>query len=337
MVNKPPTLKDVAERAGVSSMAVSAVVNNTHSTVRLSESTRQRIFRAMSELQYRPDMTARSLRLQRTDTIGFYNGHGYIDMSDRYAPTMFMGLQSAVASFHNHLLLYNGFHLQPEGAIVRKLLGNKADGVVIWPAPADESVIRKVGETQKPVIQLVDAYPGVASVVTDDYDKARALAEYLSDKGHSRILFRRGFVPLSTEVTRHRAFLDVAAERGMTVIATMPLDRLDRLTEFERSLISRNRESEGVTAVACWHDLSAVQVVRFLDEQGIRVPDDIALTGFDGFDWAEFAESRPLTTVAVDWRGIAVSSVELLMESIQGHQIAERTTIPGSLRIGATT
>jgi LacI family transcriptional regulator len=337
MQKKAPTLKDVAERAGVSRMAVSAVLNNMQSTVRVSEATRQRIFAAMEDLRYQPDVTARSLRLQKTDTIGFYNGHGYIDMLDSFAPILFMGLQSAAAEFSNHLLLYNGFHLQPEDIVLQKLLSNKADGVVVRPAPSDENLILELGKTSKPVIQVVEAYPGAPGVIANDYAAARVLAEYLIERGHRRILFRRGATPLTSELARYRAFEDVAAERGVVLITTSPADRFDRLTDEERDLIVRHDAPDGFTAIACWHDASARQVIRFLDEQGIRVPDDLALTGFDGFTYREFGPTRPLTSVHVDWLEIAATSVRLLIDQVQGKEIPDRTIISGELRVGATT
>jgi len=337
MQKKAPTLKDVAERAGVSRMAVSAVLNNMQSTVRVSEATRERIFTAMEELRYQPDVTARSLRLQRTDTIGFYNGHGFIDMRDPFAPNLFKGLQSAASSFSKHLLLYNGFHLQPDDVVLRKLLSNKADGVVMRPSPTDGNLITALGKTDKPVIQLVEWYPGVPGVVNDDYAAARLIAEHLADRGHTRILFRRGLTPLTSEVGRYLAFFDVAQERGLTLITTTPADRVDRLSDEERDRIRRHRDADGFTAIACWHDGSAVSVIRYLDELGITVPGDLALTGFDGFDYREFSGARRLTTVEVDWQRIARVSVERLIERVEGKEVPERTVLPSVLRIGTTS
>lgn len=337
MHKKAPTLKDVAERAGVSRMAVSAVLNNMQSTVRVSEATRERIFAAMEELRYQPDVTARSLRLQRTDTIGFYNGHGFIDMRDPFAPNLFMGLQSAAVSLANHLLLYNGFHLQPDDVVLRKLLSNKSDGVVVRPSPNDANLITALGKTDKPVMQLVEWYPGAPGVVNDDYASARLLAEHLADRGHTRILFRRGLIPLTSEVGRYLAFVDVAAERGLTLLTSSPADRVDRLSDEERDLIRRHKEKDGFTAIACWHDGSAVNVVRYLDEIGIRVPDDLAVTGFDGFEYREFSSARKLTTVEVDWQRIAAVCVERLLDRIQGREVPERTVLPSQLRVGTTT
>lgn len=335
MQKKAPTLKDVAERAGVSRMAVSAVINNTQSTVRVSEATRERIFSAMAELQYQPDVTARSLRLQRTDTIGFYSGYGYIDMLDPFAPNVFLGMQSGAAAFSNHLLLYNGFHLQPPDVALRKLLSNKADGVVIWPARGDESLVRRLSIAGKPVIQLAETFPDAPGVLTDDYAGARALAEYLADRGHTRILFRRAHVLLFSEAERYRAFADVAAERGITLITSSPADHTHRLTAEEQDLIRAHARPGGFSAVAGWHDASAAQVARFCDENGIRIPEDLALTGYDGFSWREFDE-RPLTTVYVDWQRIAAICVELLIARVRGGKIPDRTVVPGELRIGAT-
>ncbi|BDI30434.1 putative HTH-type transcriptional regulator [Capsulimonas corticalis] len=337
MGKKAPTLKDVAQRAGVSRMAVSAVINNMQSTVRVAPATRERIFEAMAELRYQPNVTARSLRRQQTDTIGFYNGHGYIDMRDPFAPSVFQGLQSAASSFSNHLLLYNGFHLKEQDAVRHKLLSSKADGVVIWPAPGDEALVASLAGTDKPLIQFAEAYPGLPAVVTDDYRGAHALAAHLAERGRTNILFRRGVAPLRSEVDRYQAFADAAGEFGLSLTTTMPADRFDHLTDQEKELIRRGSPAGPFSAVACWHDASAMQVMRHCLREGIQVPDDIALAGIDGFAWREFPPERPLTTVVIDWSLLAHQCVELLIERVHGREIPDRTIVPGRLRIGATT
>ena len=337
MIKKAPTLRDVAERAGVSRMAVSAVLNNLQSTVRVSEATRERIFAAMEDLRYQPDVTARSLRRQKTDTIGFYNGNGYIDLFDPFAPNIFLGLQSAAAAFSNHILLYNGFHLKERDIVLGKLLSNKADGVVVWPSPSDEDLIRRLGETGKPIIQLAEAYDGAPGVVTDDYACARLLAEHLWDRGHRSILFRRRLTPLKSEILRYQAFADVAAERGMTLLTTFPADLVDGLTGREKDLIRGHAGPGGFTAIACWRDASAARAMRFCAQCGIRIPADLAVTGYDGFALPEFSEDHRPTTVVVDWHRVAVQCVELLIDRVAGREIPDRTVVPGTLRMGTTS
>ena len=331
-----PTLKDVAKLAGVSQMAVSAVLNDTQSTVRVSEGTRKRILEAVDELQYNPDVFARSLRLQRANIVGFYNGHGYIDIADPFAPGMLMGIQSAIVSHGSSLLLYNGLHQQDENVVRTKLLSSKADGVLIWPAPGDAALLLSLGQTDKPFVQLAEAYPGVPNVVTDDYNAARGLAEHLAERGHRHVLYRRGALPLTSEEARYRAFRDVFLERGVKMTVTRPAG-YENLTDDEKRLIRGYSESGGITAVACWHDASAVQVAQFLAFSEIRMPQDIALTGFDGFSWREFRENAPLTTVSVDWVKLAAVAANLLIRRINGEEIPETTVLPGELRIGGTS
>ena len=335
MQKKAPTLKDIAERAGISLRAVSAVVNEAPSTARISEATRARIVEAMAELRYRPDLTARSLRLQKSDSIGFYNGHGYIDLIDPFAPNLFTGMQAAAAQASNNLLLFNGLHLQPLEVVLQKLASNKTDGVVIWPTPADADLIAALGRTSKPVIQLAESYAGAPSVSTDDFGAARKLAQHLVERGHRSILFRRGILPLASETARFSAFQSVADESGVELIATIPLDRFDNLSEEEAALILGGR-ARGITAIACWHDASAIQVLRYLGEHGLRTPDDFAVTGFDGFHWPEL-DGISLTTAYVDWPRVAGMCVELLIQRIRGIDIPDRSLVDPTLRIGNTT
>lgn len=337
MLKKAPTLQDVATLAGVSRMAASAVLNDAKSTIRVSESTRDRIFAAMAELRYQPDENARSLRLQRANAIGFYNGYGSIDTLDPFAPNIFHGLQSATAELSNSLLLYNGYHLQPEEIVRTKLLSSKTDGVVIWPTPRDENLILSLKRSRKPFVQIAESYPGLPSVTTDDEAGARSLAEHLAQRGHMRVLYRRGILPLLSETNRFHAFASSATALGMTMIESTPHDALDHLSSVEQDLIQEHGGAVGITAVACWHDASAIQVVRHCREVGIRIPQDIAVTGFDGFEWRDCPEGSRLTTVAVEWQRIARVCVENLISRLKGGTEPERTVIAGSLRPGDTS
>jgi len=206
--------------------------------------------------------------------------------------------------------------------------------VVIWPTPSDASLIEALGRTDKPVIQFAETFPGAPSVSTDDYGAARQLAEHLVSLGHRSILFRRGIIPLASETARFAAFQSVATANDIRLITTTPADRFDHLSDQERELILDARD---ITAIACWHDASAIQVLRFLDEHGRSTPGDFAVTGFDGFDWPELDDTRTITTAAVDWQGLAGMCVDLVLQRVNGNDIPERSVVQPTLRIGTTT
>src|SRR5262249_47656133 len=121
---RQPTMKDIAERVGVSKMAVSAVLSGTSSTARVSEATRERILAAARELRYRPNAIARSLRSKRTNIIGFYSGYRYIDPRNPFFAEIVGGLQEGCAEHRKDLLLHTVF----QRASVDDIYGELVDG-----------------------------------------------------------------------------------------------------------------------------------------------------------------------------------------------------------------
>jgi DNA-binding LacI/PurR family transcriptional regulator len=337
MLKKAPTLRDVAELAGVSRTAVSAVINDSQSTIRISDTTRQRIRAALQQLNFQPDAVARSLRRQRADAIGFFNGFGYIDAMDPFTQQIILGLQSAAAGLSHHVLLYNGLHLQSDVVVRQKLISNKADGIVVWPSVADAGLIRWLGEKHQPVIQLAEHYPGVPAVTADDAAGGRALAEHIADRGHRKVLYRRGIEGVTADAARYTAFESVAKARGIEIVQTAPADRADALSSEERHIIRDRANSGAVSAVVCWHDGSALRALQFCQEDGIRVPRDIAIAGFDGLPLRECPPEFEITTIDVDWQRVAATCVEQLVELIEHRPVPSRTLVPAELRVGNTT
>jgi LacI family transcriptional regulator, galactose operon repressor len=313
------------------------VINDSQSTIRISDTTRQRIRVALQQLNFQPDAVARSLRRQRADAIGFFNGFGYIDAMDPFTQQIILGLQSAAAALSHHVLLYNGLHLQPDVVVRQKLISNKADGIVVWPSVADAGLIRWLGEKHQPVIQLAEHYPGVPAVTADDAAGGRALAEHIADRGHRKILYRRGIEGVTADFARYEGFESVAKARGIDIVQTTPADRADALSNEEQQLIRDRRTPGAVSAVVCWHDGSALRVLQFCQGEGIRIPQDIAITGFDGLPLRDCPPEFQITTIAIDWQRVAFTCVERLVELIDHRPVPNLTLVPVALQIGNTT
>jgi DNA-binding LacI/PurR family transcriptional regulator len=332
---KEPTLKDVALLAGSSPMAVSTVLSGRKSTVGVSAATRERILKAVAELHYRPNPFARSLRNNRTDTIGFFNGAGYLNTADPFNRVAFDGVSRAVAAAGRDLLLHSSVYADRRESVIQRVLGGKIDGVIVRATPSDESLLDDLRRGSLPAVVMAEPVPGLPSVVAEDDRGSREVARHLFSLGHRRVLYRRSAMPFVCDRIRFEAFRSEMEGAGGSVVEMPARELTDALTDEERALLLDPKGA--ITAVACWTDHSAVRTLRFCLRHGIDVPRRLAIAGFDGLAETLLPEGWTLTTFNANWRTVAVCSVELVVTLIDGGSVPDLTLVPGTLSIGRTT
>ncbi|HZP84274.1 MAG TPA: LacI family DNA-binding transcriptional regulator, partial [Chthonomonadaceae bacterium] len=154
---KAVTISDVAARAGVSMMTVSNVLSNNQARRRhVSEETRARVLEAIEQMKYRPNANARSLRRRRTNIIGFYAGHGYINPENAFLAAILGGLKEGCDAHRKDLLIHGTFRGKEITDIYMELADGRIDGLVLY-APTNDPLIALLAESALPVIALADA------------------------------------------------------------------------------------------------------------------------------------------------------------------------------------
>jgi DNA-binding LacI/PurR family transcriptional regulator len=280
---KSVTIKDIAARVGVSNMTVSAVLSQTRSAhVRVSEGTRVRVLDVARAMNYRPNRAARSLRSQSTDVIGIYSAHGYLNPAVALTSQLLGGLHQGCDACQKDLLLHSSYRNHSPEEILAELADGRVDGLVLYTASTDP-LAAHLAQSSLPVIAVVDALPGLPSVVADDASGGRLLAEHLAARGHRRIFYRAGDVSLVSAARRQAGFLEAAQEHDMTVTVQGPSlggDLHEVLTEADVAWLDRPRE-ERPTAAVCWNDLTAYNLLNHCRARGLSLPDDLAVAGYD--------------------------------------------------------
>jgi DNA-binding LacI/PurR family transcriptional regulator len=327
------TLKDVAERAGVSKMAVSAVLRGNSGTVRVSEATRVRIIEAARELRYRPNGVAQALRRRSTNIIGFYSGYGYLDARNPFLSVVIGGLQEGCGRRRKDLLLHSPYHGASPDEVYGELSNGRIDGLVVTAAPRDPLIERLI-ESNLPTVAIVDRIPGLPSIISDETAGTRMLAEHLYSRGHRRIAYRDYTGWRVSINTRRAAFADACRGCGMQVEYWSDDELTPDPGPWLTTWLTRNRESRP-TAVACWNDLAAYDLLKHCDSLRIRVPDDLAVTGYDGVPVAGLLRYR-LTTVRAAIADSARAAVDLLVRAGEGVEPPETTVLPVDLVTGNT-
>ncbi len=340
---KPATLKEIATRAGVGTAAASVVLNGARSTSRVSEANRQAILRAADELNYRPNGLARSLRSRRTGIVGYFSGYECIDPRNGYIAEVLSGLQSACVGFGLDLLLYTPHaDLTPE-KVVDSLADGRLDGLIVTARP-DHPIVPMLAEAHLPVVAIADPLLGIPSIVADSREGGRLQARHLWSAGHRRVLYLPADYPFPSVLDRQEGFLDEAAALGMEVGVGGAIHGHHpelRSVEGKPMLLSgedfaRLRGENRATAIVAWDDALAHCVVTQLVREGLNVPADVAVVGYNGCPSA--TELRwDLTTVRAPFRDMAALAVGTLHRLIAGESVPDLQTLPVTLIPGATT
>ena len=329
------SIRDVASRAGVSFTTVSKVLNERPGD-RTALETRRRIKQAAEELGYRPNAVAQSLRSRRTDIIGFYTGLMCVDMNDPFQAAVLNGLQEGCQQHNKDLLIHRRFFGHSPEDVYKDLSNHKVDGIVL-PASCDDVIVQRLTAASFPAVGIATPDAGLPSVYVDSPDGFRRLAAHLAGLGHRRILYRTQRHDLLTDIDdtrrRRQAFESAGAEFGMEMLVS-EASWEGALTDQEIALLLGPKANRP-TAVACWNDRFAYQMMAFCRRQGLQVPGDLAVTGFDGFrSYAELPYR--LTTVHAPWLECAQAAVGLVVTMTGGGSVPDETVLPVELVLGDT-
>jgi len=328
MSHSNPKLEDVAKRAHVSKMTVSLCLREDQGEGRMSPATRDRVLAAVKELNYRPNGRARALRLGRTNVFAFYAGHGFVNVRKPFFTEIVSGLQEGCESVRKDLLLHSTFHSATSEEILSELKDGRIDGLIAS-MPMDDPLALGLAGGDMPVVAVADELEGIPSVLVDDVGGARMIVDHLHSQGHKRVAYFTARVEPLSGRRRRISFLNRAAELGMQVVV------LYHSFETWESGVQM-AISCGFTALACWCDDLAYETIALLMKLGIEIPNQIAVTGFDGCP-SSIPTTLPLTTISAPWSAVAKSATLLLNSRLTGNEVAQCIVLPVEFIVGATT
>ena len=327
-----PTLADVAQHAGVNSVTASIVLSGGRGNTRVSEATRQRILASARDLQYQPNALARSLRNRKTHIIGFYLS-ALIDTRNLFLSEIVSGLHAGCEQHRRDFLIHGTFRGDSTEDILAELLNGKVDGLAVH-VSADDPLTERLAACHLPVVALANPVSHLPSVTADDAKGAQMLVEHLARQGHRAVLYGVCPFPLSSATRRYEAFCHSAAARDIrvTTSSTFAEDYNGVLTA---KMFVNMPVRERPTAIACWNDDFAYHLIGHLHTQGVRVPDDVAVVGFDG-STSEIPPAYRLTTIRAPWRQVAQTVISLLVDQREGQTLPMETMLPVEFVAGDT-
>lgn len=314
------TMVDVARMANVSISTVSHVLNGTKP---VSDATRRRVDTAIGQLRFAPHAVARSLRRGRTNSIGLVVS----DTGQFVFGQMIGEIEEAIRDAGLTLLLANsGEGRDQEYRVVRTLLDNRVDGMIVAPvADSDPRTLQGCVDAGCPYV-LIDRTPDTLSdqVGTDNRSGMRALTNHLLSLGHTRIALLAGDLDVWTIHERTEAFRDALEAAGLQVdeqvILQTPRGLRDPSGDIEEFLRGRSDS----TAVIAASGLLTRGALRAFQRVGLRVPADVAFVSFDGLMNSELFEPR-LTAVVHPVEFIGREATRLLLRRIADPHAPPRT------------
>ena len=326
------TIKDVAREAGVSVATVSRVFND-RSVV--SADTAQTVRDVATRLNYWPNAAARSLITSRTHTLGVL----LPDMHGEFFSGVIRGLDVTARRHGFHLLVSSSHAGTEELVSVLRSMRGRIDGLVVMaPNVETPAAIRDwVSDTPVVLIDPRGGYEGFDSVSIANFEGAHSIVSHLITLGHRRIATVTGPQRNADAVLRLNGYREALRAGGAELSPELEIAGDFTEPSGHTAILSLLKLTPRPTAVFVGNDHMALGVMRSLADAGVRVPEDMAVAGFDDIETARYL-SPPLTTMRVDTFELGARAVERLLVIVAAHaqgQIAERMhqVLPATLVI----
>lgn len=310
-------IKDVAKKAGVSISTVSNVLNNKNN---VGEETREKVLRICEELSYRPSSFGKGLKVEKTNTILF----NFSDFDRSFYLKIINGVSDYVNDSDYDLIICT------DKSCEKYMNVNATVGSIVLDRKMKDEVLAKVANKNYPIIVLdrIIDNPYIKSVIVNNYEPMYEMVQGLIDRGYRNFGFIGGHEETADHQERYRAFLDALGA--------------NKIHFQHKSYFSGNyREKSGYNAakimmlsrdfpdcLVCANDNMAIGAIKAFRQNGIRVPEDIAVTGFDNCD---LADAMGLTTVSIPNYERGYIAARYLIENIRGERNVETFKIDAKI------
>ncbi|PFG15002.1 LacI family DNA-binding transcriptional regulator [Bacillus sp. es.036] len=314
-------MTDVAKLASVSTATVSRVIQNPEA---VKEKTRVKVLQAIEELNYQPNILARYFRRTETKTILVV----VPSIANNVFPQMIAGID-LVANQYGYKVLLGNTYQDPEKAYsyIEELKQKQVDGMILLTTRLDNDVITDIAE-RYPVVLTSDFIEGlnVPTVAIDNISSSREAVEHLVQLGHSRIGMITG--PLNSLLSRDRLkgyrqalFANEIAIEGVLI------QEGDHTYESGYNQMNKFLALEDPpTAIFAANDSMAMGAIKAVKDQNMKVPEDVAVVGFDNIQFSKIFEPA-LTTIAQPLMEMGKRSMELLLKQIKGEPLTKKQLV----------
>ena len=306
------TLQDIAKEAGVSTTTISRALNDKPD---VNPKTKNKILEIAKDLGYTPNLLAKSLRSKNSKTIGVV----LADISNPFFATVAKGVEDAAHKRGYSIILCNtDEEYEKEEEALQVLVEKRVDGLLIAPVQKEYEDILRIKEQKIPLVLVSRHFDKIEtnSVVSDDVLGGFLATEYLIKKEHKRILYISGPLHISSASERLKGYKRALKEYKITFEEKLVKGytaKMDKAYALMRKIL---KERLDFTAIFTFSDFLAFGVTKALREERLKIPDDIAVVGYDDIEFASILET-PLTTVHVPKYRLGMKGANMLIDEIE--------------------
>ena len=315
--SKRVSLKDIAVKVGVSTALVSYVVNGQEKEMRVGAEVVKKIRQALKEMNYVPNYVARSLKYGKTQTIGLV----VTDIANPFFSSMVRCVEDEASRYGYTVIIGSSDeNCEKSRHLVETLLNRQVDGIIIVPTDGCHDYVEALVNEDFPLV-MVDRYiPELSSnhVVLDNFKASYDAVQYLIKKGYKNIGLIAYKMNLIHMKERIRGYEEAIKTKGMTRnVWNIRYDYVNQDIEKVLQSIYNNRVEKKIDALIFATNMLSMAGLYKIQELNLRVPEDIALIGFDGNESFDFFYS-PLTFVKQPVNEMGKEAVRILVDQIKG-------------------
>ncbi|TCS38901.1 LacI family DNA-binding transcriptional regulator [Reinekea marinisedimentorum] len=304
------TIKQVCELAGVSAATVSRVINGSD---RVIEATRKKVQAAMDELGYQPNLAAQALASNRSNTIGMVIS----GLDGPFYGTMMAAVEAQLRELNRHLLIASGHgNAESEEEAIKYLSSRQVDGLILLTEGLSSEALLAISQSI-PVFLINQQVPGLENrnVWLDNFGGAYRATQHLIEQGHRNIVCIGGPAFKQDANDRVAGFETAMRDAGLDV-SGQPIFRVTFGVEGGRQAMNYFREQQlEYSAVVAGSDETAVGVYEWAEENGLVIPDDFSVIGFDNMNLSAYVRPK-LSTVAFPIVEMAKASARMAFDVI---------------------
>ena len=310
------TMKHIADSLGLSVATVSKVLNEKDRDI--SEPTKKLVLNKARELNYSVNEIAKSMKTNRTKTIGII----IPDIKNSFFTDIAISIEEEAIKYGYSIFLSNSYEkLDREIYQIETLISQRVDGIIIAATNDRDANKEKKILNDRPIVSIdrnLNYNNVIASIDSDNFGGAYDATNYLIQLGHSNIMYISG--PVNTNITKERKEGYLKALADMNMKLNNQFIRYGNYTvDFGYSSIIKNSLPNNITAILCGNDLIAVGAMKALKEKGISIPRDVSLIGIDNTDISSMV-SPTLTTISQPSEKIGKLAVKTLINYLDGYE-----------------
>lgn len=309
------TIKDVAKLAGVSTSTVSRALSGN---IPVSKETKDKVMRAVEELNYKPNLIAKGLKEGKSNVIGLI----IPDIQNPIFPSIVRGVEDAARiNGFNVVLINTDENIDNEVRAVNMLKKRWVDGFIFATATSaknSQHIYQLIKENIPVVLMIRNIGKDFNSVVTNNFESSYKAVSYMINRGLKKIGILNGDLDLNLYMERFKGYKKALADNGIELIedicfnsSTSGLSSYELLKDYFHNS-KNNRQIDGIFAT---NDYKAIEAIRAIKDSGLKVPEDVSVMGFDDVKVSSFIDPQ-LTTVSQPFYEIGEKSVKQLLHLI---------------------